>query len=86
MKDTPITKLNEIVGAFINRKIITNKVSDIAAALDMNMDIEWLSRARMELMAHCDFGQRWEAMAAGPTLFCIVDGKLCDAEGNEVTK
>jgi len=86
MTDTPTTKLNEIVGAFINRKTITNKTSDIAAALDMGMDIEWLSRARMEFMANCDLGQRWDAMAAGPTLFCIVDGKLCDAEGNEVTK
>lgn len=63
-----ITKNNEIVAANING-VITNSRATIAYALDAGLNIEWLSRARMQLMASCDLGEKWRALATGPTLF-----------------
>ena len=60
--------MKEIVGANINGKI-TNNPKLIASAIELSIPLEFLDRKRMQFMACCDLGIRWEKMATGPTLF-----------------
>jgi len=49
----------------------------IIEAIDHNRVTEFLDRDRMKFMATMDQGHYWEAIASGPTLFCVDEsGKL----------
>jgi len=67
--------MKEIVAARIGT-LITNHRETIQEAVEKNVHVEFLDRRRMEFMASMDLGERWEALASGPTFFCV------DDEGN----
>lgn len=70
----------EIVAALINNKTITNSSVTIKEALELDLEIEFLSRQHMRFMAACDLGIRWEALAKSRTLFLFdQDGKPQEA-------
>lgn len=64
--------VKEIVAAKINSVITTNR-AHIAAALEMNMAVEFLERKHMQFMDQCDLGPVWHQLAIAPTIFCIDD-------------
>lgn len=66
--------MKEIVAAKIG-SIVTNSLIDIIAAAKEGRVSQYLDRKHMELMAACDLGGRWKALAESPTLFYIVDGE-----------
>ena len=68
--------MSKIVGARIGNTI-TNDRAMIIEAIDHNRVTEFLDRDRMKFMATMDQGHYWEAIASGPTLFCVDEsGKL----------
>lgn len=76
MIDIPdlITGSREVVAAQIGNEISNNK-GHIYLALAAGVDeIQFLTRAHIQLMAECDLGEKWQELADSPTLF-YVDAK-----------
>lgn len=69
--------IKEIVGAKIG-DLITNNRERIVDALKADMDVQFLDKTHMQLMAALDLGTNWERMADGPILFLLeeVDGEI----------
>lgn len=65
--------MNEIVAGLIDGHILTNSVHKLRLAAEAHRRIEWQTRQKMQFMADCDLGERWDALASGKTLFCLTD-------------
>lgn len=62
--------MDEIVAARIG-SIVTNDTRIILAALENGTVNEFISRPRAQLVADCDAGKHWEALAEARTLFLM---------------
>jgi hypothetical protein len=65
--------MQEIVGALINGRIVTNNMKNIAIAFQSGKLNQLYDRSQMKFMSKCDLGHNWDLMANGPTLFLIDD-------------
>ena len=63
---------DDIVAARIG-STITNSIPVIKYVLELNLDIEWLSRRRMALMDAFDLGPKWHTLATSKTIFQVDD-------------
>ena len=64
--------MKEIIAAMIGT-VITNNYRQIAVAIETNMPIEFIERARIDFMVACDSGIQWEKLAKSKTIFCVSD-------------
>jgi hypothetical protein len=67
----------EIVAAKIGTLITTNR-THILSAIELKLDVQFIDRLHMEMMAAMDLGPQWKALAEAPTIFRI------DPEGRPV--
>ena len=63
---------DDIVAARIG-STITNSIPVIKSALELNREVEWLSRRRMAFMAAFDLGPQWQKLADSKTIFQVDD-------------
>jgi hypothetical protein len=67
----------EIVAATIGSRITNDRVM---IAANINYVSDWIDRERAQFMGLFDLGEKWEALAKAPTLFCIdQNGKPVEA-------
>jgi len=72
----------EIVAVMVDNqgKTIMNGVQAAVAIKQGLPIVEFIPRAKVTMMAACDLGSNWRALAESPTLFVIEGGKICDGD------
>ena len=63
--------MRDIVGGIIEGKTVTNNLSALKMAVSSGLNIRWLDKKHMQLMASFDLGANWEKMAKGVVIFRI---------------
>lgn len=68
--------MTELVAFIINGRV-TNRWADLLAAVRLDLPIRPIDRSVARLMAACDCGPNWKALAEAPAMLVLdSDGKL----------